>query len=77
MQNFSTNQREKQTLTLAEIKVHVMFVVSNLWISFEKQSAWKTHEQLGHKGTEKPGHIQPQKGCCPADLEHPFGFSTS
>lgn len=69
----STNQSEKQTLTLAEIKVHVMFVVSNLWISFEKQSAWKTDEQLGHKGTEKPGLIHPQKGCCPTDLEHPFG----
>lgn len=76
-QNFLTNQSEKQTLTLAEIKVHVMFVVSNLWISFEKQSAWKTDKQLGHKGTEKPGHIQLQKGCCPTDLEHPFGVSTS
>lgn len=41
----STNQSENQTLTLAEIKVHVMFVVSNLWMSFEKQSAWKTDRQ--------------------------------
>lgn len=58
---FSPNQNENQRLTLAEIKVHIMFVVSNLWMSFEKQSAWKTAGQPARKGAKKPGHTGPPR----------------
>lgn len=58
---FSPNRSKKQRLTLAEIKVHIMFVVSNLWMSFEKQSAWKTAGQPAHKGAQKPGHTGPPR----------------
>lgn len=40
-EGFDMGQRDKQTLTFAEIRVHIMLLVSNLWMSFEKQSAWK------------------------------------
>lgn len=60
-ETLSPRQSEKQRLTLAEIKVHIMFVVSNLWMSFEKQSAWKTAGQPSHKGAKKPGHTGPPR----------------
>lgn len=45
----STGQSKKQILTLAEIRVHIMLLVSNLWMSFEKQSAWKTAGQPNYQ----------------------------